>query len=84
VQTELEEATVEASAGGGVVRAVVTGGQKVISVTIAPEVLAEDPEMVADLVVAALNEALDRSREMATQRMQAVTAGLGLPPGLLG
>jgi DNA-binding protein YbaB len=56
----------------------------VISVTIAPEVLAEDPEMVADLVVAALNEALDRSREMATQRMQAVTAGLGLPPGLLG
>jgi DNA-binding YbaB/EbfC family protein len=84
VQKELEESRVEASAGGGVVKAVVTGGQKVVSVTIAPEVLADDPEMVADLVVAALNEALDRSREMAAERMQAVTAGLGLPPGLLG
>ena len=82
VQKELETATVEASAGGGVVTAVVTGAQKVLSVTIAPEVVG-DAEMLPDLVVAALNEALDRSRALAAERMQSVTAGLGLPPGLI-
>ncbi|HEY8641757.1 MAG TPA: YbaB/EbfC family nucleoid-associated protein [Candidatus Dormibacteraeota bacterium] len=83
VQAELEAEHVEAAAGGGAVKAVVTGAQKVVSVTIDPE-LAGDPEMLQDLVVAALNEALDKSREVAAQRMQAVTAGLGLPPGLMG
>jgi len=83
VQAELEAEEVEASAGGGAVKAVVTGAQKVVSVTIDAE-LAGDPEMLQDLVVAALNEALDKSREVAAQRMQAVTAGLGLPPGLMG
>ncbi|TMF87116.1 MAG: YbaB/EbfC family nucleoid-associated protein [Chloroflexi bacterium] len=83
VQAELESEQVEASAGGGAVKAVVTGAQKVVAVTIDPD-LASDPEMLQDLVVAALNEALDKSREVAAQRMQAVTAGLGLPPGLLG
>jgi len=83
VQAELESEQVEASAGGGAVKAVVTGAQKVVSVTIHPD-LAGDPEMLQDLVVAALNEALDKSREVAAQRMQAVTAGLGLPPGLMG
>ena len=83
VQAELESEQIEAGAGGGAVKAVVTGAQKVVSVTIDPD-LASDPEMLQDLVVAALNEALDKSREVAAQRMQAVTAGLGLPPGLLG
>jgi nucleoid-associated protein EbfC len=82
VQAELETATVEASAGGGVVTAVVTGSQKVVSISIAPEVVG-DAEMLPDLVVAAVNEALDRSRALAAEKMQAVTAGLGLPPGLL-
>lgn len=81
-QTELESATVEASAGGGVVKAVVTGSQKLVSVTIAADVIG-DAEMLPDLVVAAVNEALDRSREMAAQKMQAITSGLGLPPGLI-
>jgi len=74
VQAELESEQVEASAGGGAVKAVVTGAQKVVAVTIDPD-LASDPEMLQDLVVAALNEALDKSREVAAQRMQAVTAG---------
>jgi nucleoid-associated protein EbfC len=82
VQAELETATVEASAGGGVVTAVVTGSQKVVSVTISPDVVG-DAEMLPDLIVAAVNEALDRSRSLAAEKMQAVTAGLGLPPGLL-
>ena len=83
VQKELEAEQIEATAGGGAVKAVVTGAQKVVSVAIDPEV-ASDPEMLQDLVVAALNEALYRSREVAAQRMQAVTAGMGLPPGLMG
>ena len=82
VQAELETTNIEASAGGGVVTAVVTGGQRVVSVTISPDVIG-DAEMLPDLIVAAVNEALDRSRSLATEKMQAVTAGLGLPPGLL-
>ena len=82
VQADLEATTVEASAGGGVVTAVVTGAQKMVSITISPEVLG-DAEMLPDLVVAAVNEALDKSRALAAEKMQAVTAGLGLPPGLL-
>jgi nucleoid-associated protein EbfC len=83
VQAELESATVEATAGGGVVKAVVTGSQKLISVTIDPEV-AGDVEMLQDLVVAAVNEAMEKSKELAAARMGEVTAGLGLPPGLMG
>ena len=83
VQAELETATVEATAGGGVVKAVASGAQKLVAVTIDPEV-AGDVEMLQDLVVAAVNEAMDKSRELAAERMGEVTAGLGLPPGLMG
>jgi DNA-binding YbaB/EbfC family protein len=82
VQAELATTNVEASAGGGVVTAVVTGDQRVVSVTISPDVIG-DADMLPDLVVAAVNEALDRSRALAAEKMQAITAGLGLPPGLL-
>jgi len=82
VQAELATTNVEASAGGGVVTAVVTGDQRVVAVTISPDVVG-DADMLPDLIVAAVNEALDRSRSLATEKMQAVTAGLGLPPGLL-
>jgi DNA-binding YbaB/EbfC family protein len=82
VQEELEHEQVEATAGGGAVKAVVTGSQKLVSITIEPDVAA-DVEMLQDLVVAAVNEAMDRSRELAASRMQQLTAGLGLPPGLL-
>ena len=82
VQAELATTNVEASAGGGVVTAVVTGDQRVVSVTISPDVIG-DADMLPDLIVAAINEALDRSRALAAEKMQAVTAGLGLPPGLL-
>ena len=82
VQADLEATTVEATAGGGVVTAVVTGSQKLVSIKISPEVVG-DAEMLPDLVVAAVNEALDKSRALAAEKMQAVTAGLGLPPGLL-
>ncbi len=82
VQADLEKEEVEASAGGGAVKALVTGQQKLLSITIDPDV-AGDVEMLQDLVVAAVNEAMDRSRELAANRMQSVAAGLGLPPGLI-
>ena len=82
VQEELAAETVEASAGGGAVKAVVTGEQKLVSVTIDPAA-AEDVEMLQDLVVAAVNEGMEKAKELAAQRIQEVTAGLGLPPGLV-
>src|SRR5438067_10009688 len=83
VQKELENETVEATVGGGAVTVIATGTQKLVSVRIDPEA-AGDPEMLQDLVVAAVNEALERSKHMAAEKMQALSAGMGLPPGLLG
>jgi nucleoid-associated protein EbfC len=82
VQTELETETVEATSGGGAVKVVATGTQKLVSVTIDPEA-ASDTEMLQDLVVAAVNEAMEKSKALAAQKMQAVASGLGLPPGLV-
>jgi DNA-binding YbaB/EbfC family protein len=82
VQADLENETVEATAGGGAVRVVASGTQKLVSVTIDPEA-ASDSEMLQDLVVAAVNEAMDKSKQLAASKMQAVASGLGLPPGLL-
>ena len=82
VQKELETETVQASAGGGAVTVVATGAQKVVSVTIDPAA-ASDNEMLQDLVLAAVNEAMERSKQMAADKMQGVASGLGLPPGLL-
>ncbi|HEV2027322.1 MAG TPA: YbaB/EbfC family nucleoid-associated protein [Candidatus Dormibacteraeota bacterium] len=82
VQVELETDTVEGTAGGGAVRVVATGTQKVVSVTIDPDA-ASDTEMLQDLVVAAVNEAMEQSKQLAASKMQAVASGLGLPPGLI-
>jgi DNA-binding YbaB/EbfC family protein len=82
VQVELETDTVEGTAGGGAVRVVVTGTQKVVSVTIDPAA-ASDTEMLQDLVIAAVNEAMEQSKQLAASKMQAVASGLGLPPGLI-
>ncbi len=81
-QKELEDETVEATSGGGAVRVVATGAQKVVSVKVDPGAT-EDVEMLQDLILAAINEALEKSRELQATKMQAVTSGLGLPPGLL-
>ncbi|HEX4838623.1 MAG TPA: YbaB/EbfC family nucleoid-associated protein [Solirubrobacteraceae bacterium] len=82
-QQELAKETVEASAGGGVVRVAVSGALEVKSVKIAPEAVdSEDVEMLCDLVLAATNEALRSAQELAASRMGAVTGGLD--PGALG
>ena len=82
VQSELESETVEASAGGGAVRVVASGTQKLVSVTIDPAA-ASEVEMLQDMVIAAVNEAMEKSKQLAASKMQAVASGLGLPPGLL-
>jgi DNA-binding YbaB/EbfC family protein len=80
VQTELESAKVDGSAGGGVVSATVTGKQELVSITIDPSAVdPDDVEMLQDLVVAAVNDALRASRELAEQKMAAVTGGRRLP-----
>ena len=80
VQAELESLEVEGTAGGGAVRAVVTGKQDVVSITIDPAVVdPDDVDMLQDLVVAALNEAMGTARRTAEQKMAAVTGGLRLP-----
>ena len=80
VQAELQSTHVDGSAGGGVVKAVVTGGQELVSVTIDPAAVdASDVEMLQDLVVAAVNDALKSSRDLAAKKMAAVSGGLRLP-----
>ena len=80
VQTELEASQVDGSAGGGVVKAVVTGKQELVSIAIDPDAVdPSDVEMLQDLIVAAVNDALRASREVAEQKMAAVTGGLQIP-----
>ncbi len=78
VQEELETLTVEGSAGGGVVKVVITGKQTVESVEIAPEAI-EDLEMLQDLVTAAVNDGLSKSQELASEKIGALTGGLNIP-----
>jgi DNA-binding YbaB/EbfC family protein len=80
MQEELGRRTVTAQAGGGMVVATVNGRQELVSLRIDPEVAnPEDIEMLQDLITAAVNEALNRSREMVAQEMSKLTGGLQLP-----
>ncbi len=83
MQEELNDVTVTGTAGGGVVSVTADGHQKILSVAIEPEALEEGAELLADLILAACNDALDKSRAAAAANMSQLTAGLGLPPGLL-
>lgn len=82
-QEQLALETVQASAGGGAVTATVTGALEIVSVEISPDAVdPEDIEMLQDVIVAAVNEALRAAQEIANQRLGAVTGGLsgmGLP-----
>lgn len=79
-QEELEDATVEATTGGGAVTITINGHQKVQSVKISPEAVdSEDVELLEDLVLTAMNEAVRKSQEMAQERLGALTGGLNIP-----
>ncbi len=80
VQEELETATVEGTSGGGVVKVVVTGKMSVESITIDQEVIdPEDSDMLQDLVLAAINEGLEKAQELASSKMSALTGGMNIP-----
>ncbi|MEW5994940.1 MAG: YbaB/EbfC family nucleoid-associated protein [Candidatus Zixiibacteriota bacterium] len=80
MQAELEKATVEATAGGGMVKVVVNGKHDIISVTIDPEVVdKEDVEMLQDLIVAAVNQAHQKVQELQAEQMAGLTGGLKIP-----
>ena len=79
-QEELESKTYEAQAGGGVVSAVVSGKKELVSVAIDPEAVdPDDVEMLQDLIVAAVNEALRKASDDASSQMSKLTGGLSLP-----
>lgn len=82
-QAALADEEVSISVGGGVVTVVATGAQEIRSITIKPEAVnPEDVELLQDMVLAAVNEALQKSKELSEERMGALTGGMGLPPGL--
>ena len=79
VQDDVARRTVEAAAGGGMVRVVVNGKHEILSITIDPAVLKEDVELVQDLVLAAVNEGLRSAQRMIAEEMMKVTGGLKIP-----
>jgi len=84
IQDGLADLQVEGSAGGGMVSVTANGKQQVVSIQIDPQVVdPEDIEMLEDLVVAAVNQALEKSQELASQEMNKVAGGMlgNLPPG---
>lgn len=79
-QQELENATIEASSGGGAVTVAINGQQKIQSIKISPEVInPDDAEMLEDLVLAAVSEAIAKSQELAAERLSGLTGGLKIP-----
>ncbi|MEA1996176.1 MAG: YbaB/EbfC family nucleoid-associated protein [Gemmatimonadota bacterium] len=80
MQVELENKKVEATSGGGMVRAVVNGRQELLQLRIDPEVVdPKDVEMLEELVAAAVNNAMEKAREILSEEMSKVTGGISLP-----
>jgi DNA-binding YbaB/EbfC family protein len=80
MQEEIAKRTVEATAGGGMVTVVANGKQELVSIKIDPEVVSKDDvQMLEDLVLAACNEALRKSRELVQQELGKLTGGLKIP-----
>jgi len=80
LQEELGEKTVEASSGGGMVSVVANGKQEIVSVKIDPEVVdTNDVEMLEDLVLAAINDALYQAKQMVSEEMSQLTGGVKIP-----
>lgn len=83
LKAEAERAEVEGSAGNGLVVVRMNGAQEVVSITISPKAAA-DVELLEDLVRAATNDAVRRSKEVVSQKLMSMAQSMGLPPGLLG
>ncbi|HBF43790.1 MAG TPA: YbaB/EbfC family nucleoid-associated protein [Desulfobacteraceae bacterium] len=80
LQEELGDKTIEATAGGGMVKVVANGKQEILSIKIEQEVVdPDDVEMLQDLIVAAVNDALSRAKDMMNEGMGALTKGMNIP-----
>lgn len=80
IQEELAEREVKANAGGGMVEVTANGKQEILDIKIDPEAVdPEDVEMLEDMILAAVNEAMRQAQEMASQEMQKVTGGMNIP-----
>ncbi len=87
-QESLEQETVDVSVGGGAIKVVITGHQRIQSIEVNPDVIDTDDEEwvtdLQDLLVAAVNQAIEQSQSMAAERMEKITGGMGNIPGLGG
>jgi hypothetical protein len=81
-QEELAALEVEGQSGAGLVKVTMTCKHDVRRITIDPSLLADDKDMLEDLVAAAFNDAVRRAEELSTERMSKITAGLPMPPGM--
>lgn len=82
-QEELARKTIKVSSGGGAVTVEINGKQEMLSLKIAPELISsQDSNMLEDIVLAACNEALKKSKELMAEELSKLTGGLRLPPGL--
>ena len=80
IQEEMAEKTIESSVGGGMIKAVANGKQELVSIKIDPEVVdPEDVQMLEDLVLAAVNDALKKAQEMVSEEMSKVAGGFKIP-----
>jgi DNA-binding YbaB/EbfC family protein len=84
LQEEMADKTVETTVGGGMIRAVANGKQELTAIKIDPEVVdPDDVAMLEDLILAAVNDALNKARDMVSEEMTKLAGGLNLPPGLV-
>ncbi len=83
IQAELDQEELTVTAGGGMITVIITGGQEFRAIKIDPDAVdPDDVEMLEDMVLAAVSEAMQASKAMQEERMGALTSGMGLPPGL--
>ncbi len=81
---ELANTEVQAEAGGGLVKVTMTGRFVVKRIQIDPELLKDEPDMIEDLIAAAVNDAVRQAEKVADEKMKTANSGMGLPPGLSG
>ncbi len=81
---ELAQTEVHAEAGGGLVKVTMTGRYIVKRIEINPELLQDEPDMIEDLIAAAVNDAVRQAEVVSEEKMQKANSGMGLPPGLAG
>ena len=80
IQDELKQTTLTTTAGGGAITVVITGDQHIESISIDPAAIdPEDPELLADMITAAINEAIEESQGLAKQKLGVLTGGLNIP-----